>query len=500
MNKASCRYGVWSVFLLCAFLWAGDAHAARIRLTSGGSIRGDIDRLAGDEIHVRIKIGVVGFSLERVVSVEAGEEEVRPVYEATLARLEKGDARGRMHLGVFCELSGLRAEAVVLYQEALKIDPQLKEATEKLEELKAKMAAEAREEGQRTAKAKVMVEVGRELAGAGKHAEAMHAFESAVELVPGLVGELKKELLRLYVILGDEAMQAAAMDDALEVYRKALALEPQDELREKWEGLMLARGLFFLEAGDKQQAFNSFTQVRKRSIGALRERWKDDLELLGLLKKLFNGELRTRKPDDRLIIVLDDEGLAPPQQDLRWCMDKLGVGRTKFDTRDFASERTGVGSPPQRPTERPMLLDARRPVPPDARRPVPPRIPGPAGRGSIPGGYTQDPGRDAVLPRGPIRRPGDRSPAGPSGRTPARPAEKMPDFWDFRVTGKLVNTGNAPAHHVTMYIGGMELVLDTIVPGEAAEWKGDFTARKDPPRPRSVSYTSELGFRKTAKP
>ena len=470
MKKVSCRYVGWSVFLICALLLPGGAHAARIRLTSGGSIRGDIDRQTSDEIHVRVNNGVVGFPLERVVSIEAGEEELRAVYELTLGRLEKGDARGRIHLGVFCELSGLREEAVALYQEALKIDPQLKEAAENLDELKAKISSEAREADQRTEKAKAMVDLGRELAGTDKYAEAVHAFEQAVELVPELAGELKAEMLGLYVILGGEAMEAAALDDALELYRRALALEPQDELREKWEGLMLARGLGLLEASDRQQAFDSFNQIRKRSIGALRIRWNDESELLGLLKKLFNGELRTRKPDDRLIIVLDDEELTLAQKDLRWCMDKLGVGRAKFDTRDFASERTGIASYPDRPAVRPG--------------PVPR---GPGNRG-IPGGYP-DPGD-----------PAGRLPGRPRERVRAKPAEEMPDLWDFRVTGKLANTGSASAHHVMMYIGGMELALGTIAPGGAVEWKADVTAMKEPPGPRSVSYTSELGLRKTARP
>ena len=58
MKKVSCRYVGWSVFLICVLLLPGGAHAARIRLTSGGSIKGDIDRQTGDEIHVRVIIVV----------------------------------------------------------------------------------------------------------------------------------------------------------------------------------------------------------------------------------------------------------------------------------------------------------------------------------------------------------------------------------------------------------------------------------------------------------
>ena len=82
---------------------------------------------------------------------------------------------------------------------------------------------------------------------------------------------------------------------------------------------------------------------------------------------------------------------------------------------------------------------------------------------------------------------------------PRQAPAARPALSDFTVSGKLLNMGPATAYHVVLSVGGQEIALGVIAPGDGADWSAEFKSRRSAPGPSGVRYTSELGISKSAR-
>ena len=258
MDKSMFRYGAYAAAAVIILLGGEAGRCAVLRLKGGGKVKGSIERQEGDNIYVKVSVGVVGFSLDRVESIEEEDAELREVYDATLSALPADDTAGRIRLALFCEVGGMDEEAKQLYMKVLELKPESTEARRRLDEMVTSRKAADEAEQKRQADARNGVDRGIGFSESGQYGEAITAFEQALELMPELGEEIVPRLGPVYVSEGDRLLEGGDTEAALLLYRKALLVGAGGEhLDEKWQKLTMEHAIKLAAAGEGHKALST---------------------------------------------------------------------------------------------------------------------------------------------------------------------------------------------------------------------------------------------------
>ncbi|GEM_PF-3031960 len=125
-----------SAVLLVAGASLASARADRIHLKDGRVLEGEVVEEKEDRVRVKMRLGAVWIDRDEIERIEKTPSP-REIYRNRRGALDPGDAEGWLDLADFCLAHDFRDEAERCLEAACRADPDLDEARERLERLRA---------------------------------------------------------------------------------------------------------------------------------------------------------------------------------------------------------------------------------------------------------------------------------------------------------------------------------------------------------------------------